>query len=72
MLKGNHPSYTAIEKFCETNDYEMIEYGPNVIGENFIVCKSNYKDVTISFILDGYNENHGNIYECIYSDLKSK
>jgi hypothetical protein len=67
MLKGNKPSYKAIERFCETNDFEMIEYGPNVIGENFIVCKSNSKDVTVSFMLDGYKD--GNIYLCIYSDL---
>ena len=70
MIKGNKPCHDAITRFCETNDFEMVEYGPDVIGENFIVCKSNSKDITISFMLESFSAKHGFIYECIYSDLK--
>ena len=68
MLKGNKPSYPAIESFCFNNNFIMKEYGDeSIIGEKFITCKKD--NVTISLILEGYNTKFGEIYEVIYSDL---
>ena len=59
MYKGRTCFYKDIEKFCEENNFEATELGENVIGENFVVCKSNEKDKTVSFVLSGYNDSHG-------------
>ena len=71
MKKGDNKYFEEIEKFCKDNDFTMSEYGEQLVnGEYFIVCRSNTKDITVSFILDGGLSNGKNIYECIYSDLK--
>ncbi|MCK4665074.1 MAG: hypothetical protein KAT68_19555 [Bacteroidales bacterium] len=68
MKKYHNHTYTAIENYAEKNNYEITEYGPDIIGENFLILKHNDKDITISFVLSGTSgENF--IYECIYSDL---
>ena len=69
MIVNKAYLYNEITSFCEKNDFEISEYGNNTIGENFIICKSNIKDVTISFIFDGQS-SLGRVYKCIYSDLK--
>lgn len=70
MKKNSNYTYTEIEDFASTKDYEMYEWTLNeCIGENFIVLKSRERDITISFMLSG-SRHDGFIYKCIYSDLK--
>ena len=70
MKKGERFNLEAIQSFCETNDFNITEYGMFVIGEHFITCRSNTKDIVVSFIMDGYSNILGGIYECVYSDMK--
>jgi hypothetical protein len=72
MKKGQTYTYEQITDFAYANDpadWDIIEHGRSVIGENFIVLKHENKDETISFVLSGAN-GKGNQYECVYSDLK--
>ncbi|HEY4755806.1 MAG TPA: hypothetical protein VIH28_07125 [Ignavibacteriaceae bacterium] len=69
MKKGQICNYEEISNFANDNDYEVIEYGGNTIGENFIVLKHNDKDLTVSFMLEG-GSSLGCSYECVYSDVK--
>lgn len=67
MKKGNEYSYNKICKFVEDNDYGMEELGKGILGENFLIVRTEGVE-TITFVLAGYGEL-GYIYECIYSDL---
>ena len=68
MEKGKSYSYGKVHRYSEENDYEMIEYGKGLIGEDFIVL-TNDDGGTISFVANGYNDLSDFIYECIYSDV---
>ena len=68
--KGAEYNYTQIKKFSNENDYELTEVGSIVIGSSFIVLTHNNSNRNISFVLSGYNTIYGNLYECIYTDLK--
>lgn len=69
MKKNKDYNFNQIETFSDENDFELIEFGGNTLGKSFIVLDSNTKDITVSFILTGYNSVEGNIYTCVYSDL---
>ena len=60
--------YSKIEKFAETEDFDIEEVGNNQIGENFLILKSNQKDISLSFLLTGATSK-GFIYKLIYTDL---
>jgi len=68
MKKGHNYKFSEIADFS-FNEYETIEYGHEVVGENFVVLKHMEKDIVISFVLSG-GTGGGYVYECIYSDLK--
>lgn len=68
MKKGKTYTFKQIEDFAGKNNYEVSEYGGNLIGKNFLVLEHNERDITISFVLTASSGGH--IYECIYSDLK--
>lgn len=68
--KGKDYPYTQIETFASENDYSFEDYGPERIGENFLVLSHNEKDITISFVLSGVRSNEY-IYQCIYTDLNN-
>ena len=71
MKKGNNYTFTQIEEFASDKVYDIANLSHNdtdVIGESFIILRKDDNDITISFILVGY-EKDGYIYECIYSDL---
>lgn len=61
-------SFADIQDYTEGYD-EIDEYGKQLIGELFLVIKNN-KDQTVSFVLNGYNDNHGYSMKCIYTDFK--
>ena len=69
MEKGKFYASSSIVDFANENDYSILEHGAEIIGENFLVLKHNYKDLTVRFILSSDNVN-GFFYECVYSDLK--
>jgi hypothetical protein len=71
IIIGQEISYIDIETILVSNDnITYYQYGDeNLIGENFIVLKDGEKDLTVSFMLTGYNGN-GNCYNCIYSDYQ--
>jgi hypothetical protein len=69
ILKGENKNFTNIENWANENDFNLTELGKGIIGETFIVCKHEYKDITVSFILDSHNSSFGNQYTCVYSDL---
>lgn len=70
FAKGKDYSYSQIEQAEKTGNYTLNELGGETIGKSFIVLDHNDKDITVSFILTGYNSVTGNQYTCIYSDLK--
>jgi hypothetical protein len=63
--------FMDIEFYARHNDFEIIEYGPDLIGESFVVLK-NEMNVVISYIMDGCNENGIPTFKCIYSDIKQE
>lgn len=69
MKKNKDYSFTQIETFANDENYQLNELGGETIGKAFIVLEHNDKDITVSFILTGYNSVTGNQYTCIYSDL---
>lgn len=62
-------SYKQIDEFGESNNYNIVTVGRNVIGEEFITLSHDEKDTSISFVLVGVN-GAGYVYRCIYSDLE--
>jgi len=66
MNKGKNYGWTAIMKFAEENNYEYEDLGINLIGANFIVLTHEYKDQTVSFVLNGVGGGEY-IYECVYN-----
>jgi len=69
FCKGKDYNFNRIEKVANGDNYQLNELGGETIGKAFIVLEHNEKDITISFILTGYNSVTGNQYTCIYSDL---
>lgn len=69
MKKGNTYSWHQIENFANDENYSIQELGGSTIGKSFVTLEHEDRDITISFILDGYNTVMGNQYTCIYSDL---
>ena len=63
-------NYQQIEKFADENNYTINELGGSTIGVGFVVMEHNDISCNISFVLNGYNSVFGNLYECIYTDLK--
>ena len=70
FFKGKEYSFKQIETFAQESNYTLQELGGNTIGVSFIVLSHNDIDCQISFILTAYNSSQGNLYECIYTDLK--
>lgn len=68
MVKGQIYSFGAIKEFADENNFNIMEYGEEVIGENFFVLKHDYRNLTVSFMLSSATAN-GFFYECVYSDL---
>ena len=68
--KGKQYTYSQIELFGNENNYTVNELGGSTIGVGFIVMEHNDINCNISFVLSGYNTVYGNLYECIYTDLK--
>jgi hypothetical protein len=68
MEKGKNYSFSQIEEWANDNQFNLIELGESTIGKNFIVAEHDHRDLTVSFILDGYIPALGNQYTCIYSD----
>ena len=69
MKLNKEYQYNVIEKFANDNDYEIEELGNFSVGVNFLILRSNKRDITISFVCTGGTAN-GAIYKCIYSDLE--
>ena len=60
--------FSDIEYFVNNNDdFELIEYGENIIGLNFVVLKNVGTNDCISFVLTFVNLQY--FYKCIYSDF---
>ena len=70
FIKGQQYNFKQIETFADESNYTLEELGGSTIGSSFIVLTHNDIDYTISFILNGYHSVYGNLYECIYTDLK--
>jgi hypothetical protein len=68
MKKGNSYGYNSVEEFANENNFDIEENGSNRVGENFLTLKHQTKDIVVSFVLTGGNNNQY-FYECIYSDL---
>ena len=69
MKVNKEYQYNTIGKFANDNDYEIEELGTFSVGVNFLILRSNQRDIIISFVCTGGTAN-GAIYKCIYSDLK--
>ncbi len=63
-------TYQQIEDQADFFDYEIAEFGNELIGEHFIVLKSEY-DTICSFVLTSYNPVQGGNYKCIYNDAQT-
>ena len=68
--KGKQYNFKQIEIFANEGNYSLNELGGETVGIGFIVLDHNDIDIKISFVLNGYNTVYGNLYECIYTDLK--
>ncbi len=65
MEKGKIYFYDKIEEYAEENDFDISEYGEEIVGEYFISMKKGIGyGIVISFIMTGLAQ-----YECIYSDI---
>lgn len=62
--KGNNYPFSEIEDFCTASDLELLEYGPEVIGSNFLSIED--ESTTYSFILTASGKEY--YYECIFSE----
>jgi hypothetical protein len=69
MTLNQEYSFEQVEALAEIKDMYLEELGNGVIGETFIVLRSNKKDITISFMLNRASSK-GYFYKCIYTDLK--
>lgn len=70
FTKGKEYSFKQIEMFAHEWNYELQELGGSTIGIGFIVLSHNDISCNITFVLTGYNSRLGNLYECVYTDLK--
>ena len=61
-------NYDQVAAIAKEGKMEIEKLGNGVIGEAFIVLRSNKKDITISFMLNSASANT-NYYKCIYSDV---
>ena len=68
LKKGSTSTYREIERYSEDNNLNVFDLGKFLVGESFIVVKSNSKDLTAGFVLTG-TAGDNSIYECIYSDF---
>lgn len=68
MKRNKDYSFKQIETFANDENYQLTELGGETIGKGFIVLEHNEKDLTVSFVLNGYNTVTGNIYTCVYAD----
>ncbi len=68
-IKGSTDFYSRIIEYAERNNFEVEEYGEELIGEHLMILKHREKDITISYLMDGYSGMHGATYECVYSDI---
>lgn len=66
--KGNSYLFSEIENAVNENDFELTNYGTNLIGEGFLKVKEEKRGYVCSFVLDGSTSN-GFTYECIYTDF---
>jgi len=60
-------SYTEIENFAG-EEYEIEEFGLEIVGRNLIVLGHKYKDITVSFLLESASATTY-YYECVYSNI---
>ena len=63
---GNNYGFNETEIYANNNNFNLSEYGNNLVGEQFVVLKAD-DDIVISFILVGFSSSY--IYQCIYNDL---
>jgi hypothetical protein len=61
---GKDYPYLVLEHYAHENGIDVIEHGPDVIGQNLIVIEEGYK--TTSFIMTGYQQQA--IYTCVYKN----
>ena len=70
---GQEYFYPDIEAMANGADYEIVEHGPEVLGENFLCLKPNDPNVNVpflvSFIMTSYRQ--GAYYTCVYSDFEN-
>ena len=63
--KGLDYKYAVIELFAHSNNFEIKEYGPDLMGQNMIVLEDE-KETVITFIMTGYQLQ--GIYTCVYKN----
>lgn len=61
-------SYDQVSALAKEGKMEIEELGNGVIGETFLVLRSNEKDITVSFVLISASQKIY-YYKCIYSDI---
>lgn len=76
IKKGHSYTYKEIEEFSldvgmDEAEYELHDHGRYVIGQNILVLEHKQKDITMTFLLTG-TQNNENIYECVYTDLDNQ
>lgn len=66
MTKGCSYNYREIEKRAQDFDAEIIQRGPEVIGENIITTKDPQGNVA-TYLLNSASSTEY-YYECVYTD----
>ena len=61
--------YQAIAEYSEKNNFEIEDFGKEIIGEQFILLRDPDYDKVISFVLTGSSGN-GSVFTCIYTDYE--
>lgn len=59
-------TYKTIEKLAAEKELSITQYGPDIIGENFVVLNHPERDVVYSFVLESFFDTGGFVYKCIY------
>ncbi len=67
--KGSDYTFNQIEAFAVANEFEIDQFGDEIIGKHLIVLE-NEKSTILSFVYTGYIQSKGGLFTCVYSDLK--
>ena len=65
--KGMAYPFNLIEKYANETDWDLEEFGYNIIGESFIVLRK--ANDTVSFVM-AFATTGTFIYECVYTEIK--